>query len=39
VPSASTYKLGELGRELLPMLIVVGIIVYAVQKSRLAEKK
>ncbi|HEX7701179.1 MAG TPA: hypothetical protein VF403_10665 [Kofleriaceae bacterium] len=28
-----------LGRALLPVLIVVGIIAYAVQRSRLAEKK
>ena len=35
-PELSGQKFGQ---PLLPVMIVVGIIVYAVQKSRLAEKK
>jgi hypothetical protein len=40
VTNIDPEKSGEkVGRALLPVLIVVGIIAYAVQRSRLAEKK
>lgn len=40
VADVDPEKSGELvGRALLPVLIVTGIIAYAVQRSRLAKKK